>query len=184
LVQPLTLNSSQSILTAPPTTYVYPQQTSIAPTSSSPLQQQNASEDDGTYANSYISPYQPYPGQFQAIYTQAPSVDLKDSSLVNSNNLSNGEASSLTTDNKPPGAQFISAPQYIQQQQQQQQQQTAQHQKRSAVADPKTGIPMAAYPVTAFSYPSPSPLPIQFQQPYLTAVPMAFTGYTSHLPRL
>jgi hypothetical protein len=37
LVQPLTLNSSQSILTAPPTTYVYPQQTSIARTSSSPL---------------------------------------------------------------------------------------------------------------------------------------------------
>ncbi len=73
---------------------------------------------------------------------------------------------------QPPGAQFISAPQYIQQQQQQQQQ-TAQHQKRSAVADPKTGIPMAAYPVTAFSYPSPSPLPIQFQQQYLTAVPMA-----------
>lgn len=32
---------------------------------------------------------------------------------------------------------------------------------------------MAAYPVTAFSYPSPSPLPIQFQQPYVTAVPMA-----------
>ena len=32
---------------------------------------------------------------------------------------------------------------------------------------------MAAYPLTAFSYPSPSPLPIQFQQPYLTAVPMA-----------
>jgi hypothetical protein len=43
---------------------------------------------------------------------------------------------------------------------------------------------MAAYPLTAFSYPSPSPLPIQFQQPYLTAVHMTFTGYTSHLPRL
>ncbi|CAF1288697.1 unnamed protein product [Rotaria magnacalcarata] len=33
---------------------------------------------------------------------------------------------------------------------------------------------MAAYPLTAFSYPSPSPLPIQFQQPYLTAVPMTY----------
>ena len=75
---------------------------------------------------------------------------------------------------------MIAAPQYVTQQSQQQaavvaqqqQQQQQQHQKRSAVADPKTGIPMAAYPVTAFSYPSPSPLPIQFQQPYLTAVPM------------
>ena len=37
LVHPLTLNSSQSILTAPPTTYIYPQQTSIASASSSPL---------------------------------------------------------------------------------------------------------------------------------------------------
>jgi hypothetical protein len=36
-VQPFTLNNNQSILSAPPTTYVYPQQTSIAPTSSSPL---------------------------------------------------------------------------------------------------------------------------------------------------
>ena len=67
---------------------------------------------------------------------------------------------------QPPGAQILAAPQYIQQQP------TAQHQKRSAVADPKTGIPIATYPVTAFSYPSPSPIPIQFQQPYLTAVPM------------
>ena len=32
---------------------------------------------------------------------------------------------------------------------------------------------MAAYPMAAFSYPSPSALPMQFQQPYLTAVPMA-----------
>lgn len=70
---------------------------------------------------------------------------------------------------QPPGAQLIAAPQYVQSQQTAV---AAQHQKRSAVADPKTGIPMAAYPVTAFSYPSPSPLPIQFQQPYLTAVPM------------
>jgi hypothetical protein len=39
LIHPLTLNSSQSILTAPPTQYIYPQQTSIAHTasSSSPL---------------------------------------------------------------------------------------------------------------------------------------------------
>lgn len=38
LVQPLTLSSNQPILTASPTTYVYPQQTSsIAPASSSPL---------------------------------------------------------------------------------------------------------------------------------------------------
>jgi hypothetical protein len=104
--------------------------------------------------------------------------------LITSNNISNGDTSSSTTDIKPPGAQLIAAPQYLQQQQQQQQQTAvaAQHQKRSAVADPKTGIPMAAYPMTAFSYPS--PLPVQFQQPYLTAVPMAFTGYTSHLPRL
>lgn len=36
-MQPLTLNNSQSILTAPPTTYLYPQQTSIASASSSPL---------------------------------------------------------------------------------------------------------------------------------------------------
>ncbi|CAF4861021.1 unnamed protein product, partial [Rotaria sp. Silwood2] len=35
------------------------------------------------------------------------------------------------------------------------QHQHQQQQKRSAVADPKTGIPMAAYPLTAFSYPSP-----------------------------
>ncbi len=70
---------------------------------------------------------------------------------------------------QPPGTQIIAGPQYVQQQQTGV---AAQHQKRSAVADPKTGIPMAAYPLTAFSYPSPSPLPIQFQQPYLTAVPM------------
>ncbi|CAF1685186.1 unnamed protein product, partial [Adineta ricciae] len=87
----------------------------------------------------------------------------------------------------PLGAQLIAGPHFVQQQQQQQshhqqsqaavvaqQQQQQQQQKRSAIADPKTGIPMAAYPVTAFSYPSPSPLPIQFQQPYLTAVPMAY----------
>jgi hypothetical protein len=37
LVHPLTLNSSQPILAAPPTTYAYPQQTSTAPASSSPL---------------------------------------------------------------------------------------------------------------------------------------------------
>jgi hypothetical protein len=72
----------------------------------------------------------------------------------------------------------MGAPHYIQQQSQQQQQHAAavaqhqQQQKRSAIADPKTGIPMAAYPLTAFSYPSPSQLPIQFQQQYLTAVPM------------
>lgn len=75
---------------------------------------------------------------------------------------------------QPPGAQILAAPQYIQQQQA-----TGQHQKRSAVADPKTGIPMATYPVTAFSYPSPSPLPIQFQQPYLTAVPMTCKSVVS-----
>jgi hypothetical protein len=178
------LNNSQSILTAPPTTYVYPQQTSIASASSSPLQQQNAPEDDGTYTNGFVSPYQQYQGQIQAIYAQTPSVDLKDSSLVTSVNVSNGDGLSSTTDIKPHGAQIIAAQQYVQQQQQQQQAAVAaQHQKRSAVADPKTGIPMAAYPLT-FSYPSPSPLPMQFQQPYLTAVPMAFTGYTSHLPRL
>ncbi|CAF1381454.1 unnamed protein product [Adineta steineri] len=182
LVHPLSLNSSQQILSAPPTTYVYPQQTSIAPASSSPLQQQNQSEDDGAYTNGYIPSYQPYPGQIQTIYTQAPSVDLKDSSLVTSSNISNndGSSSSTTNDIKPPGAQLIAAPQYMQQQQQSAI--AAQHQKRSAVADPKTGIPMAAYPMTAFSYQSPSPLPIQFQQQYLTAVPMAFTGYASHLP--
>jgi hypothetical protein len=145
-------------------------------------QQHNAPEDDGTYTNGFVSPYHPYPGQLQAIYAQGPSVDLKDSSLITSNNISNGDTSSSTTDIKPPGAQLIAAPQYLQQQQQQQTAVAAQHQKRSAVADPKTGIPMAAYPMTAFSYPS--PLPVQFQQPYLTAVPMAFTGYTSHLPRL
>ncbi|CAF3210321.1 unnamed protein product [Rotaria socialis] len=217
-VQPVTLNSSQSILSASPTTYVYPQQTSIAPASSSPLQQQNIPEDDGTYANSFVSAYQPYPGHMQAIYARAPSVDLKDSTLMVSTNhdtSSSSSSSSTANDIKaaidpvssssitpqtkkrpleddtatsgaylqlPHGAQIIAAPQYIQQQQQ-----TAvntQHQKRSAVADPKTGIPMAAYPVTAFSYPSASPLPMQFQQPYLTAVPMTFTGYTSHLPRL
>ena len=37
LVHPFALNNSQSILTAPPTTYIYPQQTSIASASSSPL---------------------------------------------------------------------------------------------------------------------------------------------------
>jgi hypothetical protein len=37
LIQPFPLNNSQSILSAPPTTYVYPQQTSIASASSSPL---------------------------------------------------------------------------------------------------------------------------------------------------
>ncbi|CAF1022279.1 unnamed protein product [Rotaria sordida] len=181
-VHPLTLNSSQQILTAPPT-YVYPQQTSIAPvsssTSSSPLQQQNAPEDDGAYTNGFVSPYQTYQGHIQAIYARAPSADLKDSTLIASTN--DTTSSSTTTDIKPPGTQIISAQQYVQQQQTNV---PTQHQKRSAVADPKTGIPMAAYPVTAFSYPSPSPLQIPFQQPYLTAVPMTFTGYTSHLPRL
>jgi hypothetical protein len=182
LVQPLSLNSSQTILTAPPTTYVYPQQTSITSASSSPLQQQNTTEDDGTYGNGFVSAYQPYPGQIQTIYAQTPSVDLKDSSLITSTNVSNGDTlSSTTTDHKPPGTQLIAAPQYVQQQQTAV---AAQHQKRSAIADPKTGIPMAAYPLTAFSYPSPSTLPMQFQQPYLTAMPMTFTGYTSHLPRL
>jgi len=92
----------------------------------------------------------------------------------------------------PPGTQILTTathPQYLHpganttsstaQQQQQQHQQ-----KRPAVADPKTGIPVAAYPVPTFSYPSTSSLPIQFQSPYLTAVPMTFTGYSPHLPRL
>lgn len=96
---------------------------------------------------------------------------------------------------QPPGTQLIAAPQYLQQasqgqqvamaaaasnqgqptqQQQQQAAVLAQHHKRAAIADPKTGIPMAAYPLAAFSYPSPSPLPtMPFPQPYLTAVPMA-----------
>jgi hypothetical protein len=195
-------------------------------------QQQNPHEDDGTYPNGFVSPYQPYPGAIQTIYARAPSVDLKDSQLVtsiNGDNIGpNGSSSSSSSTSvkavidpvssssithqtkKRPleddtattgaylqlshGAQLISASQFVQQQSQQQQaavaahhhqqQQQQQQQKRSAVADPKTGIPMAAYPLTAFSYPSPSPLPIQFQQPYLTAVPMVFTGYTSHLPRL
>ncbi|CAF3520927.1 unnamed protein product [Rotaria sordida] len=195
-VHPLTLNSSQSILAAPhPTTYTYPQRTSTAPACSSPLQQQNTHEDDGSYANGFVSSYQPYPGAaIQTIYTQTGSVDLKDS-LINSTNGdtigrngSSSSSSSSSTGVKPPGTQLIAAPpHFVQQQSQQQQSLVVQHQqqqKRSAVADPKTGIPMAAYPLTAFSYPSPSPLPIQFQQQYLTAVPMTFTGYTSHLPRL
>ncbi len=37
LVHPVTLNSSRPILAASPTTYAYPQQTSTAPASSSPL---------------------------------------------------------------------------------------------------------------------------------------------------
>ncbi len=41
-------------------------------------QQQNAPEDDGTYTNGFVSPYQQYQGQIQAIYAQTPSVDLKD----------------------------------------------------------------------------------------------------------
>ncbi|CAF0995851.1 unnamed protein product [Adineta ricciae] len=226
LLQPVTLNSSQSILSAPPTTYFYPQQASVASassSSSSPLQHQNYSEEDGTYNSNYVQSYQPYSGQIQTIYTQPTSIDLKDQPLVTSLNLTNGDGSSssssttaTSTDNSavidpvssssiitqqpkkrpleddtattgaylklPPGAQLIAAPQYVQHPQQTTV--PAQHQKRPAVADPKTGIPMAAYPVTAFSYPSPSPLPIQFQQPYLTAVPMAFAGYASHLPRL
>jgi hypothetical protein len=36
-VHPVTLNSSQSLMAAPHTTYAYPQQTSTAPASSSPL---------------------------------------------------------------------------------------------------------------------------------------------------
>ncbi len=36
-MHPVTLNSSQPILAAPPTNYAYPQQTSTAPASSSPL---------------------------------------------------------------------------------------------------------------------------------------------------
>lgn len=48
----------------------------------------------------------------------------------------------------------------------------APQQKRSAIADPTTGIPMAAYPVTTFPYASPSPLQIPFQGQYFTAVPM------------
>ncbi|CAF2601090.1 unnamed protein product [Rotaria sp. Silwood2] len=208
-VHPVTLNSSQSILAAPhpTTTYAYPQRTSTAPACSSPLQQQNTHEDDGAYANGFVSSYQPYPGAaIQTIYTQQPpSVDLKDSSLITSTNGdtvgrngSSSSSSSSSTGVKPPGTQlFAASPHFVQQQSQQQQQQQQQQQaalvvqhqhqqqqKRSAVADPKTGIPMAAYPLTAFSYPSPSPLPIQFQQQYLTAVPMTFTGYTSHLPRL
>ncbi|CAF1406677.1 unnamed protein product [Rotaria sp. Silwood1] len=243
-VHPVTLNSSQPILAAPhtTTTYAYPQRTSTAPACSSPLQQQNTHEDDGVYANGFVSQYQPYPGAaIQTIYTQSSSVDLKDSQLINSTNGDtigrNGSSSSssssstgvkavidpvsssssITPQTKkrpleddtattgaylqlPPGTQLIAAPpHYVQQQSQQQQQQQQQQQaalvvqhqhqhqhqqKRSAIADPKTGIPMAAYPLTAFSYPSPSPLPIQFQQQYLTAVPMTFTGYTSHLPRL
>ncbi|CAF0779889.1 unnamed protein product [Rotaria sordida] len=183
-VHPLTLNSSQSILAAPhPTTYTYPQRTSTAPACSSPLQQQNTHEDDGSYANGFVSSYQPYPGAaIQTIYTQTGSVDLKDS-LINSTNGdtigrngSSSSSSSSSTGVKPPGTQLIAAPpHFVQQQSQQQQSLVVQHQqqqKRSAVADPKTGIPMAAYPLTAFSYPSPSPLPIQFQQQYLTAVPM------------
>lgn len=88
---------------------------------------------------------------------------------------------------QPHGAQLIAAPQFVPQQSQQpngvvvQQQQ---QQKRSAVADPKTGIPMAAYPVTAFSYPSPSPIPIQFQQQYLTAVPMACKSFNCFFFRI
>ncbi|UJR15418.1 hypothetical protein I4U23_002364 [Adineta vaga] len=159
-------------------------------------QHQNHPEEDGTYNNNYVQSYQPYSGQIQTIYTQPPSVEVKDSSIITSTNIPNSDGSSssttASTDNTPPGTQFITASQYLQQQQQQQQQTnlSAQHQKRPAVADPKTGIPMAAYPMTAFSYPSPTPLPIQFQQPYLTAVPMAsqnqikIAGYTSHLPRL
>ncbi|CAF0779906.1 unnamed protein product [Rotaria sordida] len=216
-VHPLTLNSSQSILAAPhPTTYTYPQRTSTAPACSSPLQQQNTHEDDGSYANGFVSSYQPYPGAaIQTIYTQTGSVDLKDS-LINSTNGDtigrNGSSSSSSSSSTgvkavidpvssssithqtkkrpleedtattgaylqlPPGTQLIAAPpHFVQQQSQQQQSLVVQHQqqqKRSAVADPKTGIPMAAYPLTAFSYPSPSPLPIQFQQQYLTAVPM------------
>ncbi|CAF3525566.1 unnamed protein product [Rotaria sp. Silwood1] len=215
-VHPVTLNSSQPILAAPhtTTTYAYPQRTSTAPACSSPLQQQNTHEDDGVYANGFVSQYQPYPGAaIQTIYTQSSSVDLKDSQLINSTNGdtigrngSSSSSSSSSTGVKPPGTQLIAAPpHYVQQQSQQQQQQQQQQQaalvvqhqhqhqhqqKRSAIADPKTGIPMAAYPLTAFSYPSPSPLPIQFQQQYLTAVPMTsqpqmkITGYTSHLPRL
>ena len=71
---------------------------------------------------------------------------------------------------QPPVAQIIPATQYVQQQQQAAV--VPQHQKRSAVADPKTGVPMATYPVTAYAYPSPAPLPIQLQQPYVTAVPL------------
>jgi hypothetical protein len=71
---------------------------------------------------------------------------------------------------QPPGAQLMAAPQYLQSQQQIAA--VAQHQKRPAIADPKTDIPMSAYPVAAFSYPSASSMPMQFQQPYLTAVPM------------
>ena len=48
-------------------------------------QQQTPHEDDGTYANGFVSPYQPYPGApIQTIYARAPSVDLKD---VNSNSI-------------------------------------------------------------------------------------------------
>jgi len=212
LVHPLTLNSSQPMLAGPPSTYTYSQQMSTTPACSSPLQQHLTHDEEGNYTNGYVTPYPNYTGAtIQTIYTRAPSVDVKDATLINSNNGDalgpNGSSSSSTASTgansglKPPGTQLIAAPQFLQQTSQQQhqaaaaaaagqptQQQAAvlaQHHKRTAIADPKTGIPMAAYPVAAFSYPSPSPLQtMQFPPPYITAVPMTFTGYTSHLPRI
>ncbi|CAF1626813.1 unnamed protein product, partial [Adineta ricciae] len=95
LVHSVALNSSQPILAASPTTFTYSQQTPTAHASSSPLHQQQSlsgHEDEGKYANGFVASYQPYPGAIQTIYTRAPSVDLKDTSIINS---TNGEAIGL-----------------------------------------------------------------------------------------
>jgi len=184
-LQPVSFNNNATLLTA------YASQgsneTIIASSSSSassPLASATVHDDDGgNYPNGYLSAYQTYPGALQTIYT----TDMKEPTLITGN----ADISSAH-EIKPPGTQILTTathPQYLHpganttsstaQQQQQQHQQ-----KRPAVADPKTGIPVAAYPVPTFSYPSTSSLPIQFQSPYLTAVPMTFTGYSPHLPRL
>ncbi|CAF5193327.1 unnamed protein product, partial [Rotaria magnacalcarata] len=117
-VNPFTLNSSQSILTASnPTTYAYPQRTSTVSACSSPLQQQNVHDDDAAYANGYVSSYQAYPGAaIQTIYAQAPSMDLKDSSMMNSTsgdnagrNGSSSSSSSSSAGVKQAVALFFSA---------------------------------------------------------------------------
>ncbi|CAF0867750.1 unnamed protein product, partial [Didymodactylos carnosus] len=110
-----------------------------------------------------VSPYNPYMNQhIQTIaYARAPSADIKGTETMVPNAPGSSNANGDASAAKPPGTQLLAAPQYISQQ------------KRSAVADPKTGVPMA-YPVTTFSYPSGTAggIPLHFQQPYLTAVPM------------
>jgi len=64
-------------------------------------QQHLTHDEEGNYTNGYVTPYPNYTGAtIQTIYTRAPSVDVKDATLINSNNGDalgpNGSSSSST----------------------------------------------------------------------------------------